>query len=69
MSQFSGYLTTEVVEDYADGILPRREALRRLGLLGVSVSAAAPLLAACGTPAPGSEASSAPQSVRPVRRP
>ena len=28
MAQFTGYLTDEVVEDYADGILSRREALR-----------------------------------------
>ncbi len=52
MTQFSGYLTTEVVEDYSDGIINRREALRRLGLLGVSVAGAVPLLAACETPEP-----------------
>ena len=60
MTQFSDYLTTEVVEDYSDGIIPRREALRRLGLLGVSVAVAVPLLAACGAPAaPDSRDSSA----------
>jgi carboxymethylenebutenolidase len=47
VTQFSGYLTDEVVEDYSDGVIGRREALRRLGLLGVAVGAAAPLLAAC----------------------
>ncbi|GIJ51931.1 carboxymethylenebutenolidase [Virgisporangium aliadipatigenens] len=41
------YLAEEVVEDYADGIIPRREALRRLGLLGVAAAVAAPMLAAC----------------------
>jgi carboxymethylenebutenolidase len=47
VTQFNGYLTEEVVEDYADGILSRREALRRLGMLGVAVTVAVPLLAAC----------------------
>ena len=62
MTQFSGYLTTEVVEDYSDGVINRREALRRLGLLGVSVAVAVPLLAACSTPEPtvNGGASSAP---------
>jgi carboxymethylenebutenolidase len=41
------YLADEVVLDCADGILSRREALRRLVLLGVSAPAAAALLAAC----------------------
>jgi hypothetical protein len=47
VTQFNGYLTEEVVEDYSDGILSRREALRRLGMLGVAVTVAVPLLAAC----------------------
>lgn len=42
------YLAGEVAEDFADGLLSRREALRRLLLLGVSVTAAGGLLAACG---------------------
>ena len=40
-----GYLAGEVVEDFADGLLDRREALRRLGLLGLSGAAAGSLLA------------------------
>ncbi|MCW2805113.1 MAG: carboxymethylenebutenolidase [Propionibacteriaceae bacterium] len=47
MSQFDQYLTEEVVEDYSDGIITRREALRRLALLGVAAAVAVPLLAAC----------------------
>jgi carboxymethylenebutenolidase len=47
VTRFSAYLTSEVVEDYSDGVIGRREAMRRLGLLGVAVAAAAPLLAAC----------------------
>lgn len=42
------YLVGEVAEDFADGLLHRREALRRLGMLGLSVSSATALLAACG---------------------
>jgi carboxymethylenebutenolidase len=41
------YLIGEVTEDYADGLLSRREAMRRLGLLALSSGAAAALLAAC----------------------
>jgi carboxymethylenebutenolidase len=41
------YLATEVGEDWADGILTRREALRRLALLGLSPAAAIALLEAC----------------------
>jgi carboxymethylenebutenolidase len=42
------YLVGEVAEDFVDGLLSRREALRRLGLLGLSMSSATALLAACG---------------------
>ena len=42
------YLVGEIAEDHADGHLTRREALRRLGLMGVSLPAAIALLAACG---------------------
>ncbi len=41
------YLTSEVTTDFADGLLTRREALRRLVLLGVGVTSAGALLAAC----------------------
>jgi carboxymethylenebutenolidase len=47
VTQFNQYLTEEVVEDYSDGIINRREALRRLSMLGVAVAVAGPLLAAC----------------------
>jgi carboxymethylenebutenolidase len=40
------YLAEEVAEDHADGLVSRREALRRLGLLGLSGVAAGSLLAA-----------------------
>ena len=42
------YLAEEVALDYADRQLSRREALERLGLLGLGATAASALLAACG---------------------
>ena len=42
------YLAEEIATDFADALLTRREALRRLALVGLSTSAAAALLAACG---------------------
>jgi carboxymethylenebutenolidase len=58
-----GYLADEIAQDCADGLLSRREALRRLVLLGLSVPAAGVLLAACSdddspSVAPASSASS-----------
>ena len=46
MTEFQRYLAEEVAEDHADGLVSRREALRRLGLLGLTGAAAASLLAA-----------------------
>jgi carboxymethylenebutenolidase len=45
---FQRYLAEEVALDHAEGVLSRREALRRLTLLGLGVPAASALLAACG---------------------
>jgi carboxymethylenebutenolidase len=42
------YLVDEIVQDAVDGLLSRREALRRLGLFGVGLTGASALLAACG---------------------
>src|SRR5262245_20820207 len=47
MTDINTYLTGEVVVDYADGLIPRREALRRLALLGVGAGTAMSMLAAC----------------------
>jgi carboxymethylenebutenolidase len=46
MTELQRYLAEEVAEDHADGIITRREAVRRLGLLGVSGSVAAAMLTA-----------------------
>jgi carboxymethylenebutenolidase len=40
------YLAEEIAEEHAEGLVSRREALRRLGLLGLGGAAAASLLAA-----------------------
>jgi carboxymethylenebutenolidase len=45
MTEIQRYLAEEVAEDLADGIITRREAVRRLGLLGVTSAAAAGLIA------------------------
>ena len=42
------YLAEEVALDCVEGLVSRREALRRLGLLGLTATAGAALLAACG---------------------
>jgi carboxymethylenebutenolidase len=54
------YLVGEVAEDFVDGLLNRREALRRLTLLGLSVSSATALLAACGEPTGGGSGAPSP---------
>jgi carboxymethylenebutenolidase len=51
MTQLQRYLAEEVAEDHADGLVSRREALRRLGLLGLTGAAATALLSAIRPPA------------------
>jgi carboxymethylenebutenolidase len=60
------YLTTEVGEDWIDGLISRREAIRRLALLGMSATSASALLAAC---AAQTGQSSAPSSGAPATAP
>ena len=74
MTELQRYLAEEVAEDHADGIVSRREALRRLGLLGLSGVAAGSLLAAFAAEAararPGAQAPSGEEvewAVRPTR--
>ena len=52
MTPLQRYIAEEIATDHADGLLSRREALRRLALLGLGASAAASVIAACagGTP-------------------
>ncbi|MEX0789916.1 MAG: dienelactone hydrolase family protein, partial [Actinomycetota bacterium] len=51
VSEHEKYLVEEVGIDYADGLISRREALRRLGMMGVGAMAASSLLAACANDA------------------
>ncbi|WP_433761066.1 dienelactone hydrolase family protein [Nocardia sp. CA-135398] len=49
MTPLQRYIAEEIATDHADGLIGRREALRRLGMLGVGASAAVALLAACSS--------------------
>jgi carboxymethylenebutenolidase len=51
MTEMQKYLAEEVAEDLADGIITRREALQRLGLMGVTGASATALLGAFAGPA------------------
>ena len=44
MTELQRYLAEEIAEDHVDGLMTRAEALRRLGLLGLSVTAASSLI-------------------------
>jgi carboxymethylenebutenolidase len=52
------YIAEEIATDHVDGLLSRREALRRLALLGVSTATASALIAACATDKPTTASSS-----------
>ncbi|MFI6477534.1 dienelactone hydrolase family protein [Nonomuraea sp. NPDC050663] len=60
MSPFHRYLAEEVALDHVEGLIPRREALRRLALLGLGLPAATALLAACGAPEESATTTAAP---------
>ncbi|BBX16371.1 dienelactone hydrolase [Mycolicibacterium duvalii] len=48
MTPLQRYIAEEIATDHVDGLMSRREALRRLALLGVGATAASALIAACG---------------------
>ena len=48
MTPLQRYVAEEIATDHVDGLMSRREALRRLALLGVGTAAASALIAACG---------------------
>ena len=52
------YIAEEIATDHVDGLLTRREALRRLSLLGIGAAAATSLIAACS----GSDPQAAPST-------
>ncbi|HWF30164.1 MAG TPA: dienelactone hydrolase family protein [Mycobacterium sp.] len=47
MTPLQRYLAEEIATDLVDGLLTRREAVRRLALLGMGAAAAAALISAC----------------------
>lgn len=48
MTPLERYVAEEIATDHVDGLLSRREALRRLALLGIGGAAATALIASCG---------------------
>jgi carboxymethylenebutenolidase len=56
MTEMQRYLAEEVAEDLADGIITRREAMKRLGLMGITGAAAGALLASFPAAAPAAPA-------------
>jgi carboxymethylenebutenolidase len=61
MTELQRYLAEEIAVDHADGLITRREALRRLGLLGLTASVASALLAGF---APGKGSAASPRVAR-----
>ncbi|MEV6771092.1 dienelactone hydrolase family protein [Nocardia sp. NPDC051030] len=59
MTPLQRYIAEEIATDHAEGLLSRREAMRRLGMLGLAAPAAVALLAACSDKATPPAATSA----------
>lgn len=60
MEPLQRYIAEEIATDHIDGLLSRREALRRLALLGVSAGGATALFAACADRRPAEPSPAAP---------
>ncbi|MEV6066355.1 dienelactone hydrolase family protein [Nocardia sp. NPDC052001] len=77
MTPLQRYIAEEIATDHVEGLLSRREALRRLGMLGLGAPAAVALLAACADkadesgapPATSATGSAAPGSGAPAGPP
>jgi carboxymethylenebutenolidase len=52
MTKLKRYIAQEIAQDHVDGLMTRREALRRLALLGLGATAASALIAACSSDNP-----------------
>jgi carboxymethylenebutenolidase len=63
------YLVDEFVEDYQEGLLSRRDALKRIAAISGSMAFATSLLAACGTPTTTTSATTAPATSVPATLP
>ncbi len=79
MTPLQRYIAEEIATDHVDGLLSRREALRRLALLGMGAASASALIAACAdtkqndgstsespTPPPPASTSASGSSAKPV---
>lgn len=60
------YVATEIALDCSEGLITRREALRRLGLLGLTAAASTTLLAACGSDDDGASGASTTEAGEPA---
>lgn len=56
MNPLQRYIADEIATEHVDGLLTRREAMRRLSLIGLGTAAATTLLAACSVAQEQSEA-------------
>ena len=65
VTPLSRYIAEEIATDHVDGLLSRREALRRLAMLGIGSAAAGSLIAACGQNRSASTAPSSPANEPP----
>ena len=59
MTPLQRYIAEEIATDHIDGLLSRREALRRLALVGIGGAAATALIAACGSKRPPAQPNAA----------
>ena len=66
LNETQRYFIDEHVEDYLDGLISRRELLRRVTVISGSAALAATIVAACGAPAPGGAGGAATQSAAPT---
>ncbi|MEU0498824.1 dienelactone hydrolase family protein [Mycobacterium sp. NPDC006124] len=63
MTPLQRYIAEEIATDHVEGLMSRREAFRRLALIGVGAAAASSLIAACSSadkPADGTPTAEAP---------
>ena len=69
MTPLQRYIAEEIATDHVDGLLSRREALRRLALLGVGAASASALIAACADSKRTTEETSAAPASSPASSP
>jgi len=60
LNETQRYLIDEHIEEYQDGLIPRRELLRRVTLISGSAALGAAIVAACGPVTPSSTVSATP---------